>query len=467
MYIWLLRKIEEQKLIINQETHKIDFLVADDMFVKVIKTIYETELQELKYRNDHGTIRKLNKWAYQVISTGKIGFYNKKGNRRVDNLISLRRTIQKNRTRIASNFYGAKNEFMFTLTYANKVFDLEKLNADINAFNVRLKRWVSRENLGEIVYMFAREAHADGSWHIHMLIRFKDQKKVYIPNRFKYQNKKNQFTQKRTFEQIKRDKIDAPIFDLWGNGVVRVQRMNNIDSVANYLSTYMTNVLVDELDEKELAKVKKQGKTISPTVSDESKSYIKGQRLKYFPSNARIFSWSQNYVEPEVFMMKYGEARQTFGLKDENMNYRTANEVVIENDNYEKPFINRIVREGYNSKVTVKHNVFLSRQVWANWQAQTKDMIKNDLEWFKVHAPLYLANTAKAFVKFYHYNVLSEFDKDTKQGYLAWRKFVTKAEEKKYEELRRLYQDTLGISIQSFQEAMTPAKYQQYVGVKG
>lgn len=450
---------------IEKEVNKVDYQIPSDEMVKVTKAGNAILAQDLKFRNDKQTVKKLSKHSYEIMSTHKIGFYDNSSERRTDNIESLRRTIGKNRLKMEANFKGSKNEFMITFTYAEKVYDIDILNRDINRFNTRFKRWNAENGYGEIVYVDAREAHDDGGWHFHMLVKFKDideKKGLFIPNKFEYPENKNKKFEKNkkyrphTFEEIKEAKVDAPIFDLWGHGFVNVQRLDHINSVANYLSSYLTNVPVEELEKGNLEKYISSGKKVSETKSDMSKKVVKGLRLQFFPRSKRIFTWSNNAVEPEEFFMRYGDVRKTFGISDENLAYRSSVEVTMNREGYDKPFVQRVVVEEYNLKTKNNNNIYTKKSDWVEFKKTTNDYFKklslksNISNSDILGASIALKELSDRFVSWFHWHKISDYNDE--RDWKTRSHYKNKLIKEKYEELSETYFNTFNIKVANIEK---------------
>lgn len=445
---------------IEKEVNKVDYQIPVDEMVKVTKAGNAILTQDLKFRNDKQTIRKLSKYSYEILKSHQIGFYDNSSERRTDNIESLRRTIGKNRLKMEANFKGAKNEFMITFTYAEKVYDIGILNRDINRFNTRFKRWNAENGYGEILYVDAREAHDDGGWHFHMLVKFKDideKKGLFIPNKFEYPENKNKKFEKNkkyrshTFEEIKEAKVDAPMFDLWGKGFVNVQRLDKVNSVANYLSSYLTNVPVEELEQGNLEKYISAGKKVSETKSDMSKKVVKGLRLQFFPRSKRIFTWSKNAVEPEEFFMRYGDVRKTFGISDENLAYRSALEVIMTREGHDKPFVQRVVVEEYNLKTKNTNNIYTKKSEWLDFKKRIDYVfkeysLKENLSEANIRSlSIGLKELSDRFISWFHWHKISDYNEE--RDWKARSHYRNKLIKEKYEELSKTYFNTFNIRV--------------------
>lgn len=317
------------------------FIQAKDR-VMVTRMGNITELQYMEKCNREAKIRKIDKYTYEVIKTGEIREFDLSETRK-DNVNSLRQTFKKLAYLINNNFSGRKNEFWLTLTYAEKEYDVNQVSVDYDRFLKRLK--YQTRDLGELGAICVKEPHADGSWHIHMLLKYPNRKKAYIAN----------------------DRLR----EIWGHGFVKINHIKRTDNLGAYLCAYLTDISLDEAgvcygvddcenidlfdmeQQEELdylygTVLKQEGvEGISLTKTDKSKAVVKGGRLAYYPVDMKIYHATRNMTYPERFEMEYDYAKEQFGLEDENLTIRRS--LKIEDD--ENEFENTIVIEQYNKKV--------------------------------------------------------------------------------------------------------------------
>lgn len=167
----------------------------------------------------------------------------------------LRRTFKRMRGLINSNFFGDENELFITLTYAENMQDVQRLQYDLQKFMSKVKR-----ALGEIKYLSAVEPQQRGAWHAHLLVK--------------------QMTAHRTYWPAEE------IAEAWQHGFVHVQRLEDCDNVGAYLSAYLSNV--PEVDQQQRP------------LQDVPKKVIKGARLHWYKKGTHIYRASQNLERPIV-----------------------------------------------------------------------------------------------------------------------------------------------------------------------
>lgn len=263
-------------------------------------------------------IKKISSTEYIILQTGEIKEFNKIENRSQDKE-SLRKTFKHIRELINTNFTGNPNELCFTITYKENITDPKILYSDFKKFMKKLKY-----KYNDVDYINVVEPQGRGAWHCHILLRFNDYKKIFIPNK--------------------------EISELWGHGFVKVKAMKkDIDNLGAYLSAYLGDV---ELDENNISELIESG-AIEPgqsfnvkevDVDGVKKKFIKGGRLSYYPPKMNIYRTSRGIKQPTVIHTTYEEAKKIVGADTPTYATRT----VILDDNNEQ--LNSIIYEQYNLK---------------------------------------------------------------------------------------------------------------------
>lgn len=252
------------------------FNIPDDTLVTVTQTNHIYEMQYLERRNTRNNIKKLSEDRYIVLSTGELKNFNK-GLSRYDSKNSLRQTFKKLRYLINNNFVGARNELFVTLTYAENMQDPKRLYSDMDKFIKRLR--YHYRNMSKIEYINVVEPQKRGAWHCHMLIKFVDLKSIFIENDY--------------------------MAKLWNQGFVNIRSLSNmsIDNIGAYLTAYLADIPVDELDDGDRPSVY--------TVKElKEKKYIKGGRLFLYPKGMNLYRASRGIKAPERKIMKFSELKK-------------------------------------------------------------------------------------------------------------------------------------------------------------
>jgi len=267
-------------------------------------------------------VKKISKTEYMVIATGEVLEYQNKSENRSQNKDSLRKTFKKIRELINTNFTGEKNELAFTITYKENMTDSKVLYNDFKKFMMRLEY-----KYPNIEYISVVEPQERGAWHCHILLKFMDLEKIYIPNK--------------------------EINEMWGNGFVKVKAIkSNVDNLGAYLSAYLGDVPVDFDDQENIRELMDlgiikvgQGINIKEVeIQGQKKKFIKGGRLYLYPPGMNIYRASRGIKQPKKDYMSYEEAKKIVGAGTPN--YSTKIKIFDDND----ICINSITYESYNSK---------------------------------------------------------------------------------------------------------------------
>lgn len=294
-------------------------------FVTVTETNHVVEVQYMEKCNNKCNIKKIDKYSYIDLGTGEVREFDNTDNRS-QGYNSLRQTLKNLRYLINNNFVGASNELFITLTYGrynNRVKDVKILYDDYSKFMKRL-RYEYRDKT-TIDYINVVEPQGDGTWHCHVLLKFNDLDYIYIPNKFDENN----------------DPVDAPLYDLWGQGWVSVKRLTNVDNIGAYLTSYLTDIELN--DDKQLFKVLGEGlEIIEKEVEGKCKKFIKGGRLHMYPSGINLYRKSRGIIAPERKKMRYKDIKQIVGSRIPN--YSKKHDISVDG------FENVIIFQQYNLK---------------------------------------------------------------------------------------------------------------------
>lgn len=261
--------------------------------VKLVSAGQHHMVQYMTGYNKKKAIERLSESEYVVLSTGEVKEF-QSTEKRVERLDSLYRTFRELRLIINANFSGTANERFVTLTFDGKDFprptvgDIEVLQKCVRRFYRRL-----RSKFGEIVALWVLEPHADGHAHLHVLIKFLDARGYVEYN----------------------DLISA-----WGCGIVNIRRLHDVDNIGAYVSAYLTDIPLSEVDEGQI-------KESDEVVDKNGKKYIKAGRLQYYPSGKRLYSITRNAKRATSQKMSYYSALRKIGK--EQPDYATSKKIPV------------------------------------------------------------------------------------------------------------------------------------------
>lgn len=289
------------------------FVIGDKDIVTVTKMNHITEIQYMQRRNTRQSIQKLSSEEYVVLDTGEVKLFEKAENRS-EGKISLYKTFKKLRYLINNNFTGSKNELFVTLTFAPNdlgwrptVGDTDYLAKAFKVYLQRLKRCY-----GSVDFIRVLEPHEDGHAHYHVLLKFIDKDSVFIKN--------------------------SDMAKLWSKGFVKIHSLKDVDNIGAYVSAYLTDV---EFNEQAVLKSMLAGENVE-VIEKDGKKYIKGGRVKYYPTGKQIYNKSKGILEPERTTMYYSKAKKIVGSAKPTF----EKNIVIETND----FSNVLRFESYNSK---------------------------------------------------------------------------------------------------------------------
>ncbi len=280
--------------------------------------------------------RKISKENYVDLETGEILDY-KLNTSRDENINSMRKTLHKIRRTINNNFSGGENELFITLTYADNMMDVKKLYNDFKHFWTNIKN--SFPQYTGLEYINIIEPQGRGAWHCHVLIKCDAGQKLYMPNDI--------------------------VYSAWcRKGWTKTKRLKGVDNIGAYLSAYLTDVEINKENVENLLQTLGENafsgrgcEIIAKDVIDDdgntvSKQFIKGARLRLYPSGLNIIRCSRGIVKPISEELPYFEVKEKVGSRTPDYQRSIAiMNSVLEADG-EQP-LNVITYENYNLKRSI------------------------------------------------------------------------------------------------------------------
>lgn len=311
---------EELKVKIEREYNikDIDFDSSQICSYKDMGNVKEIKI--LDYIPPGVPIKKLSKTDYINLDTGELKKFDTSGTSRNDNKDSLYKTFRNIRDLINTNFVGGSNELHIILTYAELMTDTERLYKDCKSLLKKLRR-----KFPTLEYVQVAEPQQRGAWHIHMLCKIEQNKKLYIEN--------------------------AELRDMWGNGFVVVKRLESVDNIGAYLSAYLGDIFIEDID-----KIKDNDTVVEKEITDISgekvkKKIVKGGRLHLYPKGMNIYRKSKGIIVPTVEKMTVKQAKEkNKGLKPCFSERLIVNQVDDSGETVKK--LNSITYIQFNTKKT-------------------------------------------------------------------------------------------------------------------
>ena len=285
-------------MIIIKITKVDDFKIDINSKVRVKEMGNITEIMYSDSYTSRCSIKKLNKYEYIYLETGELKEFKIMENRAC-NPSSVRKSLGRLRDYINTNVIDVNNCKWVTLTYVENMMDSKKLYRDFKNFIRRLKRFIDLE----FDYIVAMEPQGRGAWHAHMLIIF-DCRAPWIAN--------------------------DDIFRIWGNGWTVTKKLDDVDNVGAYLTSYMCDMLVEDVQAVLQESPELLGRLIDGSmrgkeieVEDKglkvTKTVIKGARLFLYPPQFNLYRFSSGIKKPIIFydteenaQKKVGSAKPTY-----------------------------------------------------------------------------------------------------------------------------------------------------------
>lgn len=308
-----MRKIEFEKL--DQIPEK-----NPNVLVKVTEMGNVVEVQYMSRRNCKQTIQMLQGGEQFVIcATGEVKDVEHHATRK-DNKKGLYKTFANARAVINANVTDVSKVRWCTLTYAENMTDPKRLYTDFEKFNKRFQYYCKQKGYSKPEYIVMMEPQGRGAWHAHLLYIWDDMQAPYIPN-----------------EEFR---------ELWGHGFVRIKKLDNVDNVGAYLTAYLGDMELSEVNPEEFDMVTHGTSTKLVEVDEDgkkvTKAIIKGARLNLYPADFKMLRCSRGVKRPVAEMLTQEQANKKVSAATKTF------ESAIKLTDSENDFETVIIREQYN-----------------------------------------------------------------------------------------------------------------------
>lgn len=273
------------------------------------------EVQYMEHRNNKQTVQMLPGGnEFVICSTGEVKEV-EHHNTRKDNKKGLYKTFANCRGMINANVTDVSKVRWCTLTYKENMTDPKRLYSDFQQFNQRFQYFCKIKGYSKPEYIVMMEPQGRGAWHAHLLYIWQDMKAPYISNK--------------------------DFRELWGHGFVKIKKLDNVDNVGAYLTAYLGDMELDEIQGKT------DGKEVKIVEVDENgekvkKAIVKGARLDLYPSNFNMLRYSRGCKKPIEEMMYQDEV--TKKVLGATKTFESAVKMIDESTGFE----NTIVKSQYN-----------------------------------------------------------------------------------------------------------------------
>lgn len=196
---------------------------------------------------------------------------------RGESLASVRASLKRLRGIINANVTDPDKTHWVTLTYAENMTDAKRLYKDYKDFWLRFKRYCTKEFKASPEYIAVVEPQARGAWHLHVFFLWSEQA-PFIENHV--------------------------LAKIWGHGFVSIKKPKDVDNMGAYFSAYLSDLPLEESE----GLLNNGPVTLKVVPGDagtgkESKMYVKGARLKLYPSGMNLYRCSREIRKPSKEVM--------------------------------------------------------------------------------------------------------------------------------------------------------------------
>ena len=250
--------------------------------VKVTTMGNVIEVQYMSKRNQKQTIQMLpGGEQFVVCATGEVKDIEHHTTRK-DNKKGLYKTFANCRGMINANVTDVSKVRWCTLTYADNMTDPKQLYQDFVLFNKRFQYYCKSKGYSKPEYIVMMEPQGRGAWHAHLLYIWQDMKAPYIANQ--------------------------EFREMWGHGFVKIKKLDNVDNVGAYLTAYLGDMELDEMQGNIDGKVKIV--EVDENGEKVKKAIVKGARLDLYPANFNMLRYSRGCKKPIEEMLYQDEAEK-------------------------------------------------------------------------------------------------------------------------------------------------------------
>lgn len=255
--------------------HSVPVVLENPEYRKVI--VAGKVLKVVSMRDSPGTlpIRRVSGGLYKNIYTGQYGEYHKADNKSELSTDSVRRSLERLRLIINANCISGIAVRWVTLTYAENMQDRERLYKDFAKYWKKFLRYCLKNGLEVPEYISVAEPQGRGAWHLHILL-------VY--------------SYKAPFLPI------TDISTMWGRGYCWITDCRGVDNIGAYFSSYLADLPIEDAVDNGVAFSENsvvEKEVIPPQCTEkQKKKFVKGARLKWYPSGMNLYRCSRGIVRP-------------------------------------------------------------------------------------------------------------------------------------------------------------------------
>lgn len=296
-----------------------DFKINNRSLVDVTEMGSITKIRYMQHKNATCYIQRLDANNYIDLQTGEVKEV-KHIDSRADDKLSVAKSLERLRDYLNTNITDVTKCRWVTLTYAENMTDTLRLYKDFKTFWKRFLYYCKKNDFGKPDYIIACEPQGRGAWHIHAVFIFSNTA-PFISN--------------------------CDLRAIWGQGFVKIKKLDDVDNVGAYLTAYLGDMELSEWQNSKGGKTLwcgdvKDIEIVDDTGTKQNKKYLKGARLSMYPPNFNLYRCSRGIKKPTTETMTYAQAKK----KVSSAKLTFSNAVELSDDD----FSNLIAKEYYNSK---------------------------------------------------------------------------------------------------------------------
>lgn len=267
-------------------------------------------------------IERISESEYIDLRTGLLCEYDKATDKS-ECYMSVRKSLKRLRNILNANCTDEKRLLWVTLTYRENMTDTDRLYSDFEKFWKRFKYRCKKNNWSIPEYISVVEPQGRGAWHIHCMLIFPD-KAPFIDN-------------------------NSVMAETWKHGFTKTKAVHGVDNIGAYFSAYLADLPIDEAKALsiEFDKTALVDKAVDDSGKTEYKQFVKGARLKMYPTNMNIYRTSRSIerpIEEDLSDLSFDELKKE---KASSGKLTFSNSVSVERD---AECVNIITHEYYNIK---------------------------------------------------------------------------------------------------------------------
>ncbi len=274
--------------------------ISGETTVRVRNMGSVVDIQYSSMRGKGASVKRIDKEHYINVETGEVSDYEEKETKfRIQNVGSVRRSMQKAYEIVNSNYIDNEHTSWLTLRLEKTITDVKIFGStfqkDFKNFMEKIRRIDPY-----VKYFYAIEPSANGTFHVHCLL----------------------------FWSIEAHKLNPKIWIYGDCYVCDLKKKIVINNIGAYLCSYLSDLPFDEFDKLHpgvtlSAKDLKTVWCVNEEGDFKMKKIVKNARLALFPKGFKFYRHSEGMKVAETEYKKYEEARSDILSKKYKMTFNS------------------------------------------------------------------------------------------------------------------------------------------------